>query len=131
MMLGVLEQKDKVSIDKGASYSYDMERDGNSLLFRNNYPGKMDLKNVSIDLYDELYSEEKFNQEHRDHIVLEDVIESGGVKTMDMTPFLNKEAQYAIIDFFGKRFLYMLEQEIDKAIKKELFHLTSSLGIEL
>lgn len=131
MMLGVLEQKDKASIDKGASYSYDIEREGNSLVFRNNYPGKMDLRNVSIDLYDELYSEEKFNQVLLDHILLEDVIESGGVKTMDMTPFFNKEAQYAIIDFFGKRFLFILEQEIDKAIKKELFHLTSSLGIEL
>ena len=131
MMLGVLEQKDKASIDKGASYSYDMEREGNSLVFRNNYPGKMDLKNVSIDLYDELYSEEKFNKVLLGQIVLNDVIESGDVKIMDMTPHFKKDAQYAVIDFFGKRFLFMLEQEIDKAIKKELFHLTSSLGIEL
>lgn len=131
MMLGVLEQKDKASIDKGASYSYDMEREGNSLVFRNNYPGKMDLKNVSIDLYDELYSEEKFNKVLLGQIVLNDVIESGDVKIMDMTPHFKKEAQYAIIDFFGKRFLFMLEQDIDKSIKKELFHLTSSLGIEL
>ena len=130
MMLGVLEQKDKASIDKGASYSYDMEREGNSLVFRNNYPGKMDLKNVSIDLYDELYSEEKFNKVLLGQIVLNDVIESGDVKIMDMTPHFKKDAQYAVIDFFGKRFLFMLEQEIDKAIKKELFHLTSSLGIE-
>lgn len=131
MMLGVLEQKDKASIDKGASYSYDMEREGNSLVFRNNYPGNMDLKNVSIDLYDELYSEEKFNKVLLGQIVLNDVIESGDVKIMDMTPHFKKDAQYAVIDFFGKRFLFMLEQEIDKAIKKELFHLTSSLGIEL
>lgn len=131
MMLGVLEHKDKASIDKGASYSYDMEREGNSLVFRNNYPGKMDLKNVSIDLYDELYSEEKFNQVLLNHIILKDVIESGNVKIMDMTSFFSKTAQYVIINFFDRRFLFMLEQEIDKAIKKELFHLTSSLGIEL
>lgn len=131
MMLGVLEQKDKASIDKGAFYSYDMEREGNSLVFRNNYPGKMDLGCVSIDVFDELYSEEKFKQVQLEHIVVGDVIDSGGSKMVDTTPFFSKAGQYAIIDFFGKRFLFMLEQEIDKAITKECFHLTSSLGIEL
>ena len=131
MMLGVLEQEDKVSIDKGVSYSYDMEREGNSLVFRNNFPGKMDLGCVSIDIFDELYSEEKFKQVQLGHFVVGDVIDSGGSKIVDMTPYFNKDVQYAIIDFFGRRFLFMIEQEIDKAITKECFHLTSSLGIEL
>ena len=131
MMLGVLEQEDKVSIDKGVSYSYDMEREGNSLVFRNNFPGKMDLGCVSIDVFDELYSKEKINQVQLKHIVVNDIVESGDVRIVDMAPYFSKAGQYAIIDFFGKRFLFMLEQEIDKAIIKEYFHLTSSLGIEL
>ena len=131
MMLGVLEQGDKTSIDKGAPYSYDMERERNSLVFRNNFPGKMDLGNVSIDVYDELYSVEKFKQTLLKHIEVEDVIESGGTKTVDMAPLFSKAGQYAIIDFYGKRFLFMAEPEIDNAINKANFHLTSSLGIEL
>jgi hypothetical protein len=131
MQIGVLEHRDKASIDKGGTYSYDMEREGNSLVFRNNYPGKMDLGNVSIDVYDEQYSEEKFSQLRLEHVVLGDVLESGGVKMVDMMPYFNKAGQYAIIDFFGKRFLFMKEPAIDGAIIKENFHLTSSLGIEL
>lgn len=131
MMLGVLEQKDKATINKGASYSYDMERAGNSLVFKNNFPGKMDLTCVSIDVYDELYSEEKFKQVQLEHVVVGGVIDSGGSKIVDMTSLFSKASQYAIIDFYGKRFLFMLEQEIDKAITKECFHLTSSLGIEI
>lgn len=131
MMLGVLEQGDRASIDKGGTYSYDMEREGNSLVLRNNYPGKMDLGNVSIDVYDELYSEDKFRQIQLGHKVLGDVLESGGTKTVDMIPQFNKAGQYAIIDFFGKRFLFMIEPTIDNGIIKENFHLTSSLWIEL
>jgi len=131
MMLGVLEKGDKVSKNMGGAYSYDMERDGNSLVFRNNHLGKMDLGNVSIDVYDELYSEEKISQVQLAHSVVGDVVESGGVKIVDMALLFNKAGQYAIIDFFGKRFLFMIEQEIDRAIIKENFHLTSSLGIEL
>lgn len=131
MQFGVLEHGDKVSIDKGGTYSHDMEREGNSLVFRNYYPGKMDLGNVSIDVYDEMYSEKKFEQALLEHIVLDDVIESSGVKIMDMAPLFNKIGQYAIINFFGKQFLFMIEQEIDNTIRKENFHLTSSLGIEL
>ena len=91
----------------------------------------MDLGNVSIDVYDELYSEEKIRQVQLVHSVAGDVVESGGVKIVDMALLFNKAGQYAIIDFFGRRFLFMIEQEIDRAIIKENFHLTSSLGIEL
>ena len=131
MMLGVLEQGDKASIDKGFSYSYDMERVGNTIVFKNNFLGTMDLGGVCIDVYAEVYSEEKFNQVLLEHIDLGGIVASGDAKIVDMTPFLKYTGQYAIIDFYGKRFLFMAEQEIDKVINKELFHLTSSLNIEL
>lgn len=131
MMLGVLEHGDRASIDKGASYSYDMERERNSLLFKNNYPGNMDLNNVCIDVYDELYSIGKFDQVQIGHHVLGGVITSGGSKAEDITPYFGKAGQYAIINSFGKKFLFMVEPVIDKVMQKENFHLTSSLGIEL
>lgn len=131
MMLGVLEQEDKVSIDKGVSYSYDMEREGNTLVFKNNFPGTMDLGRVGIDVYDKLYSVEKFKQVLLKHTNVGGIIARGDTKTVDMAPFIKSPDQYAIIDFYGKRFLFMAEQETDKAINKELFHLTSSLYIEL
>lgn len=131
MMLGVLEHGDKTSENKGASYSYDMEREGNTLVFKNNFPGTMDLGRVGIDVYDKLYSVEKFKQVLLKHTNVGGIIASGDSKTVDMTPFFKSPGQYAIIDFYGKRFLFMAEQETDKVINKELFHLTSSLYIEL
>jgi hypothetical protein len=131
MMLGVLELGDKTSIDKGPSYSYDMERVGNTLVFKNNFPGTMNLGGVCVNVYAELYSEEKFKQVLLEHIDLEGIVASGDTKIVDMTPFFESPGQYAIIDFYGKRFLFMAEQEIDKVISKDLFHLTSSLSIEL
>jgi hypothetical protein len=131
MMLGVLEHGDKTSINKGSSYSYDMERVGNTLVFKNNFPGTMDLERVSIYVYDELYSKEKFQQVLLKHTNVGRIMASGDTKTVDMTPFFKSPSQYAIIDFYGNRFLFMAEQEIDKVINKELFHLTSSLNIEL
>lgn len=131
MMLGIIEQGDRASIYKGHSYSYDMERVGNTLVFKNNFPGTMDLGEVSINVYEELYSEEKFNQVLLEQINLGDIIASGDTKMVDMTTFLKNTGQYAIIDFYGRQFLFIMEQEIDEAINKAHFHLTSSLYVEL
>lgn len=131
MMLGVLELGDRASIYKGPSYSYDMERVGNALVFKNNFPGTMDLGGVCINVYAELYSEEKFKQVLLEQIDLGEIIASGDTKMVDMTTFLKNTGQYAIVDFYGKRLLFIIEQEIDKVINKAHFHLTSSLYVEL
>ena len=131
MMLGVMELGDSASIYKGPSYSYDMERVGNSLVFKNNFPGPMDLGGVCINVYAELYSKEKFKQVLLEHIDVRDILASGDSKVVDMTLFLKNIGQYAIIDFYGKRFFFIIEQEIDEAINKAHFHLTSSLYVEL